>query len=152
MIVAGLAAFFSQRLLRAPENAVLGGDASESGAVLHSTDLREFAEEARLQDAAGGLSFGLATKRAIGSEFFIIVAAQLDQPQKDYFYQAWFARKAENESEVISLGKMERSGETKIWQAVFRTSSPPPEYNEIWITVEQKEDDSPERVILKGTF
>jgi hypothetical protein len=113
----------------------------------------EFTRQATLK-AVGkdDLSIGVATQKLIGEEFIILVNVQLNPPAEDTFYFAWLVKRKPN-TEFVPIGRLSKSSEkSNMWQTAFRSFQPFLDYDEIWISLNKKEKDRPEKIILKGKW
>jgi hypothetical protein len=85
----------------------------------------------------------------------ILIGAQLSPPPTGSVYYGWLVNSA-SELRAIALGKLTLKSETSnLWKIAFRTASPLPDYEEIWITrePEHRDDDAPPgTIILKGRW
>jgi hypothetical protein len=129
--------------------------ANQVAEIENSAPQEEYSLRAVLEGVWDNLSVGLATQRVLGGDFMILINAQMSPPPKGSVYYGWLVNSAP-EFRAISLGRLTQELETpNMWQVVFRTASPLPDYQEIWITrePEHRDDDAlPGTIILKGRW
>lgn len=109
-------------------------------------------KQAILIDVTENLSFGLATHKAVGGNFVIMISAQLPPPPDGLIYYGWFVSDTPGQY-PISLGELTKKPEDKnFWEVTFLTSAPIVGYNAIWVTHEPefRRIDEPGTAILKG--
>ena len=112
----------------------------------------EIQRVAALYDANGTLSAGEASWRfADGLYQFGLNAGKLPQPPKGAFYAAWFVY---NNAPSFT-GKLEKI-ETGPYQGNYLLGSASKEnlsgFEKVMVTLETKDDDQPEKLILEGDF
>jgi hypothetical protein len=140
-----------------PENSqVPVAPANQVAEIENAAPQEEYSLRAVLEGVGDNLSVGLATQRALGGDFMILIGAQLSPPPTGSVYYGWLVNSAPEKFRAISLGRLTQALETpNMWQVVFRTASPLPDYEEIWITrePEHRDDDAPPgTIILKGRW
>ena len=110
------------------------------------------AVKADLKDVSGGNGMGLATYENQNAKFDYTVLANLEDPAKGYFYQAWLVRGNLGDSnyEAISLGilSLEKGG----WLTNFQSAKDLSDHKKVLITLERINDLKPETHILEGSF
>jgi hypothetical protein len=147
---------FAALLHFSPENSQAPvAPAEQVSKIENSAPQEEYSLRAVLEGVGDNLSVGLATQRALGGDFMILINAQLSPPSTGSVYYGWLVNSAP-ELRAISLGRLTQELATpNMWQVVFRTASPLPDYEEIWITrePEHRDDDAPPgTIILKGRW
>ncbi len=104
------------------------------------------ATKADLVDVTGGGQVGLVTLEKSNGQNSYTVIANLEDPNRGYFYQAWLV----NGNETISLGKLSiaKGG----WLTNFNSSKDLSDHKKVWVTLERSDDSTPEKHILEGSF
>lgn len=109
-------------------------------------EVPEGVEKTTLKDVTGGPSVGMATRKFKEGIFEHTVMAALPEPGTGKFYQGWLVR----DGELLSTGKM---NETKGgWYIEFSVDKDYSDYNKVWVTLEERFDNQPEKHILEGSF
>ncbi len=81
--------------------------------------------------------------------YSVYAKAKLDKPKNSEFYQGWVTNPQTNE--YFSIGKME-SDSAGQFNTSYNTDNIHTGFDRIVITLETKEDDTPEKHILEGTI
>jgi hypothetical protein len=111
-----------------------------------------YIRKALLRDVTGDLAVGFATQRLIGEDFVVLIDAQLNAPPKGAFYFGWLAKRTP-ELTLLPLGKLEQvSHDSNLWRVAFRAVTPFTDYDEVWVSRKQKDDNEVEKIILKGKW
>ena len=80
------------------------------------------------------------------------VLADLPDPEEGKFYQGWLVRGEEGSDEysIVSVGKLKlaKGG----WSLDFSERNDYSDYAKVLVSLEEKDDDVPEKVILEGGF
>ncbi|OGM19745.1 hypothetical protein A2686_05325 [Candidatus Woesebacteria bacterium RIFCSPHIGHO2_01_FULL_38_10] len=106
----------------------------------------EGVDKAELKDVSGGTSSGLATRKFEKSVFEHSILADLPDPESGKFYEGWLVKGGE----LISTGKLKiaKGG----WMLNFSSKTNYSDYSKVVVTIEEKEDKTPEKYILEGSF
>lgn len=135
------------------------GNASPSSVVVVPTPVASSesvpvaSAQAVLKDTVGDLSTGIATRKIADDEFIVLVGAQMNPPSEGSFYAGWLIKRESGKVTAVLLGKLSRvSDASNLWQVDFRATASFTDYGEVWVTRERKDDDTPETIVLKGTW
>ena len=103
-------------------------------------------EKLDLSDVSGGNSSGIATRKNESGVYTHTVLADLPDPQAGKFYEGWLVMG----EKVVSTGKfmIAKGG----YLLEYESSTDYSDYNMVVVTLEQKDDKTPEVHILEGTF
>ncbi len=103
-------------------------------------------EKLDLSDVSGGNSSGIATRKNESGVYTHTVLADLPDPQAGKFYEGWLVMG----EKVVSTGKfmIAKGG----YLLEYESSTDYTDYNMVVVTLEQKDDKTPEVHILEGTF
>lgn len=103
-------------------------------------------EKLELKDVSGGNSSGIATRKFESGVYTHTVLADLPDPQAGKFYEGWLVMG----EKVISTGKfmIAKGG----YLLEYESSTDYSDYAMVVVTLEQKDDKTPEVHILEGTF
>lgn len=109
-------------------------------------------ERVDLVDITGGESSGIATRKVENGRFIHTVLADLPDPARGYYYEAWLVRGKQGDANyaMISTGAMRlaKGGYLLEFESVTDYS----DYKGVVITLERANDRRPEKVILQGSF
>lgn len=106
----------------------------------------EDVEKAELKDVYDGDSTGLATRKYESGKFTHAVLADLPEPASGKFYEGWLVKG----DEVISTGKLTIAKGGYLLE--FESGMDYSDYNDVVVTQEAVDDNTPEEHILEGTF
>jgi len=109
-------------------------------------EIPEDVDKAQLKDVSGGSGSGMATRSFEGGKFKHMVLADLPDPAAGTFYQGWLVK----DGDLFSTGKMRiaKGG----WILEFESSVDYSDYNQVVVTQESVDDETPETHILEGEF
>jgi hypothetical protein len=109
-------------------------------------EVPEGVEKTTLTDVTGGAGRGMATRKFEKGVFEHTVMASLPEPGAGKYYEGWLVRNGE----ILSTGKMkEMKGG---WYLEFSADRDYSDYNQVVVTLEEKDDRQPEKHILEGRF
>ncbi len=115
-------------------------------------EIPEDANKVDLKNVAGGEGQGIATRVYRNNRFELVILADLEDPQKGEFYEGWLVKGKEGETDFgyLKLGslRMAKGGYLLEFDADKDYSA----YNQLWVTLETKADNKPEKHILEGSF
>jgi hypothetical protein len=103
-------------------------------------------DKIELKDVSGGNSFAVATRKFENQTFDVTVLADLPDPEAGSFYEAWIQKDNIN----VPLGKLSvaKGG----YLVNFTSSKDYSDYNKFIVTIEKKDDLTPETYVLEGSF
>ena len=103
-------------------------------------------DKVELSDVSGGNSSGIATRKNESGVYTHTVLADLPDPEVGKFYEGWLVMA----DKVVSTGKfmIAKGG----YLLEYESSTDYTDYNMVVVTLEQKDDKTPEVHILEGTF
>ena len=109
-------------------------------------DVSDTAERVELRPVDGGSGFGVATREVMGGRLYHSVMADLPELGNGEFYEGWLI----DGERRVDVGKLikEKGG----WLLEFVGGEGLVEYDLVVITLEVRDDKSPEKEVLKGTF
>ena len=109
-------------------------------------NIPEDVDKVELKDLTGKGVSALATKKFANKKFESMVLADLPDPDSGKFYQAWLVK----DTNYVSMGKMRvaKGG----WISEFQSSTDYSSYKKVVVSLETKFDQTPEEIILEGTF
>lgn len=109
-------------------------------------EVPEGVEKTTLTDVTGGASTGMATRKFEEGVFEHTVMAALPEPGTGKFYQGWLVR----DGELLSTGKLSeiKGG----WYLEYLQDKDYSDYDKVWVTLEEKDDNQPETHVLEGSF
>ncbi len=150
LILAGAYYFFTQRQRREEVGSVLISptieELEEGFEAGMGIEVPEGVEKATLTDVTGGAGTGMATRKFEAGAFEHTAMASLPEPGAGQYYEGWLVR----DSDFISTGKMrEMKGG---WYLEFSSEKDYSDYNQVVITLEEKDDRLPEKHVLEGRF
>lgn len=104
------------------------------------------AEKVELRSVEGGSGFGVATREVIDGRLFYSVMADLPELRNGEFYEGWLV----DGERKVSVGKLvkEKGG----WLLEFVGDEGLVKYDLVVITLEVRDDKTPEKEVLRGTF
>jgi len=104
------------------------------------------AERVELRPVEGESGFGVATREVTGGRLYHSVMADLPELGNGEFYEGWLI----DGERRVNVGKLvkEKGG----WLLEFLGDEGLVEYDLVVITLEVRDDKSPEKEVLKGTF
>jgi len=134
-----------------PESVIEVGDNLEiSEEVLERfkgvSELSEWSEKVELRPVTGETGLGLATREVVDGQLLHSVMADLPELRGGEFYEGWLV----NGERKVSVGKLvkEKGG----WLLESVGDKGLVEYDSVVITLEVRDDNIPEKEVLKGTF
>ena len=104
-------------------------------------------EKAQLKDVTGGTAEGIATRSFENGEFIHTVLVDLPDPVAGTFYEGWLV-KADDTFFSTGALRIAKGG----YLLEFDSSTDYSDYNKVVITLEKKNDKTPEKHILEGSF
>jgi len=109
-------------------------------------EVSDTAERVELKPVEGKSGFGVATREVMSGRLYHSVMADLPELGNDEFYEGWLV----DGERRVSVGKLikEKGG----WLLEFVGDEGLVEYDLVVITLEVRDDKSPEKEVLKGTF
>lgn len=109
-------------------------------------EVSDTAERVELRPVEGELGFGVATRELMGGRLYHSVMADLPELGNGEFYEGWLV----DGERRVNVGKLikEKGG----WLLEFVGDGGLVEYDLVVITLEVRDDKSPEKEVLKGTF
>lgn len=109
-------------------------------------EVSDTAERVELRPVEGESGFGVATREVMGGRLYHSVMADLPELGNDEFYEGWLI----DGERRVNVGKLikEKGG----WLLEFVGDEGLVEYDLVVITLEVRDDKSPEKEVLKGTF
>lgn len=109
-------------------------------------------ERITLTDLRGEGATGLATRNYRDGLFSHSVLAALPDLTSNTYYQGWLVRGSEGEENrsVISTGRLGTSKGGYLLE--YSTSQDLMDHNQVWVTVETQDDNTPETRVLEGNF
>ncbi len=109
-------------------------------------EVSDTAERVELKPVEGESGFGVATREVMGGRLYHSVMADLPELGNDEFYEGWLI----DGERRVNVGKLvkEKGG----WLLEFVGDEGLVEYDLVVITLEVRDDKSPEKEVLKGTF
>ncbi|MBU0572782.1 anti-sigma factor [Patescibacteria group bacterium] len=119
---------------------------------IFSVEIPEDIEKAQLKDAVGGDASGIATRSYDNGTFIHVVLADLPGPEEGFFYEGWLVRGKEGDADFdfISTGIMRLAKGGYLLE--FESEIDYLDYQGVVITLEETEDDIPEKHVLEGAF
>lgn len=111
-----------------------------------NVQIPEDVEKAELEDVAGGDSSALATRKYESGKFNHTVLADLSEPESGKFYQGWLVKG----DEVLNTGRLTIAKGGYLLE--FERSTDYSDYDDVVVTLEEVDDNTPEEHILEGTF
>lgn len=103
-------------------------------------------EKAELSDVTGGNASGIATRKYEEGTFSHTVLADLADPPAGRFYEGWLVKG----EKVISTGKFRVAKGGYLLE--FKSGTDYSDYGKVVVTLEEKDDKTPETHVLEGTF
>ncbi len=111
----------------------------------------EDVEKIDLKDVTDSGFNGVATRKYENGKFELVILADVEDP-KEGFYQGWLTKGKEGEVgfSYVKLGnlRMAKGGYLLEFESTTDYSS----YNQVWVTLEEKDDAKIEKHILEGSF
>jgi len=109
-------------------------------------EVSDTAERVELKPVEGESGFGVATREVMGGRLYHSVMADLPELGNGEFYEGWLV----DGERRVNVGKLikEKGG----WLLEFVGDEGLVEYDLVVITLEVRDDKSPEKEVLKGTF
>ena len=156
MAVAALSGlyFWRQRAQKPPEEMKVPETLSIEDTIESKFNLQipDDVERAELTDVSGGSASGLATRKFDAGVFDHSILADLPDPGEGKFYEGWLVKGVQGEVgfEVVSTGKMRIAKGGYLLE--FSSKTDYSQFNEVVVTLEEKDDSTPEKHILEGSF
>lgn len=111
------------------------------------TKLPENVEKTELKPLTLSSSFAAATREYVNGQFSLAILADLPDPETGKLYQAWLTV---GDGQQLSLGKLHEAKGG--WLLEFSSSIDYSKHNDVAITLESTLDNTPEEVVLRGSF
>lgn len=117
------------------------------------TTLPPESAESMLLRGAGGEAEAIIRRRNEKESGFVIeiIAAKMPIPAENTFYAAWMYKKDEPQEKPVLIGVLEKNTQGT-YHVIFSSYTDFSSYNDIMITSERVNDDTPETQILRGSF
>lgn len=109
--------------------------------------LPENAEKTELKPTKPSDSFAAATREFEDGQFTLTILADLPDPESGKIYQAWLTV---GDGQQLSLGTLRQAKGG--WLLEYTSSTDYSAYNDVTITLEKTLDNTPEEVVLRGSF
>jgi hypothetical protein len=118
----------------------------------YNIQIPEDVSKAELKDVTGGNASGIVTKDYKNGEFTSSVIADLPAPEAGHFYEAWLSKgeKGSSDYSIISLGTFNSAKGGYLLD--FSSKTDYSSYDNAMVTSETKLDNTPETIILQGSF
>lgn len=109
-------------------------------------EVPEGIEKTTLTDVSGAAGTGMATRKFEKGVFEHTAMASLPEPGVGKYYEGWLVR----DGDFFSTGKMKeiKGG----WYLELSVDKDYSDYNQVVVTLEEKDDSQPEKHILEGSF
>lgn len=112
----------------------------------------ESAESILLRGAGGEAEAIIRRKNEKESGFVIeVIAAKMPIPAENTFYAAWMYKKDTPQEKPVLIGTLEKNTQGA-YHVIFSSYTDFSSYNDIMVTSERVNDDTPEMQILRGSF
>lgn len=110
-------------------------------------------ETASLSDRQGGRTAGIARRFNDGQRFvFKVQVEKMPALARDQFYEVWLRKILGGLDDWVRLGRLEADPTPGVFYLQAEPDQPYAEYRQILITLEQLDDNQPERVLVEGNF
>lgn len=109
-------------------------------------EIPEDVDKVELKDVSKGLASGIATRKYENGKFEHTVLADLPDPENGRFYEGWLVK----DGKTILTGKMRLAKGGYLLN--FSSNKDYSDYKKVVVTLEGKDDQTPEEHILEGSF
>jgi hypothetical protein len=115
-------------------------------------EIPENVDKAELKDSSGGNSTAIATRDFSNGKFASSVIADLPAPGVGEFYQAWLVKGETGKDgySLLSLGRLRTAKGGFLLD--YTTAKDYSDHGKVQVTLEKKADNTPEKVVLEGSF
>lgn len=107
-------------------------------------------KKGKLIDVSGGNTTGMAYVLRKDGKLFYTVSATLPDPTSGMFYEGWLVKKGSNPVQFVDTGKLTKQQDGSYEVSYSNESNTYEGYDFVVVTIEQVDDQKPEKHILEG--